>query len=72
MFSLEHAAELSKARRKELKLTQRELADLARVSEKTIQNLEQGKENMQLAPLSSIFEVLGLKLSVERVTIDNR
>ena len=49
-------------RRKVLRITQQELADLAGVSVHTISNLESGKGNPTLASLCAVTDVLGLEL----------
>lgn len=53
-----------RARRKELGLTQRELADLAEVSPRFVHMLEAGKPTVQLAQALAVLEVLGLGLRV--------
>lgn len=54
-----------KERRKFLKITQENLADIAGVSERTLRDIEKGITNPELESLMSICEVLGLKLNVE-------
>lgn len=50
--------------RKRLKLSQSELADLAGVSLNYISQVERGKPKAQLDTLLSVFEVLGLELTL--------
>lgn len=51
------------ARRKELHLTQQELADLAGVSVRFIHELENGKSTVRLDRLLAVANTLGLELS---------
>ena len=51
-----------KERRKALKVTQQELADLAGVSINTVVSLERGVGNSRAEPLLSVCDVLGLQL----------
>lgn len=57
------AAEV-RARRKSLHLTQRDLADIAGVSERFIRFVEQGKPSVQLDSLLSVLDTLGLELRI--------
>jgi y4mF family transcriptional regulator len=52
-------------RRRVLKITQEDLADIAGVSERTLRDIEKGIANPELASLIKICEVLGLRLNVE-------
>lgn len=51
-----------RTRRKELRLTQRELADLAGVSVRFIHDLENGKPTVQLDRVLAVANTLGLEL----------
>lgn len=51
-----------RARRTDLRLTQRDLADLAGVSERFVRFVEQGKPSIQLDSLTAVLETLGLEL----------
>lgn len=51
-------------RRRELGLTQRDLALLAEVSERSIQALEAGKLTMRADTLTKVLDALGLALAV--------
>ena len=49
-------------RRRELGLSQRELAELADVSERFVRALEHDKPSVQLDHVRAVLEVLGLEL----------
>ncbi len=53
-------------RRKNLRLTQDELADLANCSPRFIRLIEAGKQTVQFDKLLSVFDVLGLEIRLER------
>ena len=53
-----------RARRKELRVTQLHLAELAGVNVNTIYNLEHGEGNLTLNVLSKILGVLGLEIKL--------
>lgn len=55
------AAEVRR-RRAALNLTQRDLADLAGVSERFVRFVEQGKPSVQLDSLTAVLDTLGLEL----------
>ncbi len=57
------AAEV-RARRKALRLNQRDLADIAGVSERFVRFVEQGKPSVQVDSLLALLEALGLRLEV--------
>lgn len=52
-------------RRKALRLTQRELADLSSCGSDFLYDLERGKPTVRLDKLLSVLEILGLKLKLE-------
>lgn len=58
------AADL-RARRKQLGLTQAELADLAGVSVRFVHDLESGKPTVQLSKVLAVASTLGCELNVE-------
>lgn len=58
-------ARLVRDRRKALRLTQSDLADLARCSVRTIYALEDGKPTLRVDKLLDVLDVLGLELRVE-------
>lgn len=62
---MESLAELSRQRRKVLRLTQADLAELAGVSERFVRLVEAGKDTVRLDKLRPLLEVLGLSLRVE-------
>lgn len=66
-FSGELAAE-ARARRGSLRLSQRELAELAGVSERFVRFVEQGKRTVQLDSLLALLDTLGLELRVQTRT----
>lgn len=54
-----------KERRKALKITQPDLADLARISVNTLYKIERGEANPTIDILEKIVEVLGLQINLE-------
>lgn len=63
------AAEV-RARRRALRLTQHDLADIAGVSERFVRFVEQGKPSVQVDSLLALLETLGLELLVRPRTSD--
>jgi transcriptional regulator with XRE-family HTH domain len=57
--------ETIKNRRKELKITQPHLADLAQISVNTLYKLEKGQGNPSMGVLNILAEVLGMELTFE-------
>lgn len=57
--------EILKERRKELKLTQKKLAEKIGKERSYIAYIEQGKTDMQLSTFLSISNALGLKISLQ-------
>lgn len=57
--------ETIKNRRKELKITQPHLAELANVSINTLYKIERGQGNPSLDVLNKLAEVLGMELTLE-------
>ena len=55
----------SGARRGALRLSQRDLADLAGVSERFVRFVEQGKRSVQLDSLLALLDTLGLELRLD-------
>ena len=55
-------AQVVRARRRELKLTQEYLALLAGVSERTIRDLEKGRESVAFSKVSTVLDTLGIDL----------
>ncbi|CAH0303416.1 MULTISPECIES: helix-turn-helix transcriptional regulator [unclassified Arthrobacter] len=66
-FPDELAADV-RARRGSLRLSQRELAELAGVSERFVRFVEQGKRTVQLDSLLALIDTLGLELRVQTRT----
>lgn len=56
--------EIIKLRRKELNVTQVDLALVAEISTKQLSNIEQGKVSPTMEMLSKICETLGLKIEI--------
>ena len=54
-----------KQRRKELGITQPDLAELAGVSKNTLYQLERGQGNPSLDIITKLAEVLGMELKLE-------
>jgi transcriptional regulator with XRE-family HTH domain len=54
-----------KERRKALKITQPDLADLAKISVNTLYKIERGVANPTIDILEKIVEVLGLEIKLE-------
>ncbi len=64
-MSITILGETIKKRRKELKITQPHLAELAKVSTNTLYKLERGQGNPSFDVLNKLAEVLGLELILE-------
>ena len=58
------------SRRKELKITQVDLALIAEISTKQLSNIEQGKVSTTIDMLSKICETLGLTIELKIKGID--
>jgi len=54
-----------KVRRKFLKITQEDLAEISGISERTLRDIEKGLTNPELASLMKLCEVLGLELTID-------
>jgi transcriptional regulator with XRE-family HTH domain len=54
-----------KARRQELGVTQKQLAELAEVALRTVKELDSGKGNPSLRTLLKLVDVLGMELKLE-------
>lgn len=62
---VEQIGERIRQRRKELKITQPHLAELAKISANTLYKLEKGQGNPSLEVLYKVTEVLGLELILD-------
>ena len=51
-------------RRKFLKITQEDLADISGISERTLRDIEKGSANPELESLMKLCKVLGLELTI--------
>lgn len=52
-------------RRKSIKVTQYDLAEIAEVSQRTLRDIEKGIANPELQTLLNICSVLGMKIKIE-------
>jgi transcriptional regulator with XRE-family HTH domain len=57
--------ETIKVRRKELKITQPHLAELAAISTNTLYKLERGQGNPSLEIVCKLAEILGMEIKLE-------
>ena len=57
--------EVMKKRRKELEISQRDLAEMAEVSLATVKDIERGKGNPSLNTVKRILMVLGMEIHYE-------
>jgi y4mF family transcriptional regulator len=62
---VEQIGETIKNRRKELKITQPHLAELAGISINTLYKLERGQGNPSLEVLNKLSDVLGMELKLQ-------
>jgi len=60
-----------KNRRKTLRVTQSELANLAEISVNTLYKIERGQANPTLGILEKIAGILGMEISITVKTMDN-
>lgn len=60
-----HLGNTIKSRRKELRITQPHLAELAQISTNTLYKLEKGQGNPSLDILNKLAEVMGMELKLE-------
>ena len=63
--------EVIQQRRKQLKVTQPHLAELANVNVNTIYRIERNEANPTVQVLNKILDVLGMEIKVEIKQIDN-
>lgn len=54
-------------RRKILRITQEDLADISEISERTLRDIEKGLANPELESLTKLCELLGLELIIKVV-----
>ncbi|QSE99319.1 helix-turn-helix transcriptional regulator [Fulvivirga lutea] len=64
-MDIKKIGETVKERRKFLKITQEDLAEISGISERTLRDIEKGSANPELASLMKLCEVLGLELSID-------
>mgnify|MGYP000654317967 FL=1 len=60
-----------KERRKQLGITQHDLAELSGTSEKTVRDLEKGNANPRLQTLIAVLAVLGLVFLLSNILKDD-
>lgn len=61
-----------KERRKVLRLTQQDLAEMAQVGLATVKDIERGRGNPSLSTIEKILEILGIEIGYHiRGTINN-
>lgn len=65
-MTLQELGETIRLRRKELHMTQRQLAEKADIDQQTISTLENGYKGPRWDTLEMVTEVLGLEIRVER------
>lgn len=65
-MTLQELGETIRLRRKELHMTQRELADKADIDYQTVSTLENGYKGPRWDTLMMVADVLGLEVKVER------
>ncbi|MFU8806342.1 MAG: helix-turn-helix domain-containing protein, partial [Bradymonadaceae bacterium] len=64
-MNIDAAGKLIRRRRKELKIGQRAVAELAGVSIHTLSDIESGKGNPTLDVLGRVLDVLGLEIVIQ-------
>jgi transcriptional regulator with XRE-family HTH domain len=64
-ISIKEIGNVIKQRRKFLKITQKDLSEIANVSLRSLIQAEQGNRNMTVNQLSKILDVLGLKIDIK-------
>ncbi len=64
-MDIRNIGEKIKERRKFLKITQGDLADISGISERTLRDIEKGLANPELESLMKLCEVLGLELTID-------
>lgn len=57
--------------KKTMRMTSAEMAKLAGIGHRTLQDIEQGRSEGSVQTMNRIFAMLGLKLSVARITHDD-
>ena len=63
-MDIKKIGEVIRERRKFLKITQEDLADISGISERTLRDIEKGLANPELESLMKLCEVLGLELTI--------
>jgi len=65
IMNIKDIGTLIQRRRKALRIDQRNLSDISRVSVHTLSNIEAGTGNPTVETLNQILDVLGLELSIQ-------
>jgi len=64
-MDIKKIGEVIRERRKFLKITQDDLADISGISERTLRDIEKGLANPELGSLMKLCEVLGMELTID-------
>lgn len=65
-----HFGDIIKKRRKSLRITQNDLAQISGIGLRTLKKIEAGKSNPTLDTLGSIADVLGMELVLQVKSLD--
>ena len=68
---LEKSTKKIKSRRKLLNYTQKDMAELTGLSERTIRSVENGEGSTSIASFIKILDVLGLEISIQFKPMSN-
>ena len=68
---LEKSTQKVKSRRKLLNYTQKDMAELTGLSERTIRSVENGEGSTSIASFIKILDVLGLEISIQFKPMSN-
>lgn len=63
-MNIEEIGTTVRDRRRFLKITQEDLADISGISERTLRDIEKGSANPELESLMKLCEVLGLDITI--------
>lgn len=65
MTAIQQIGQLIEQRRNHMRITQRQLADMAEIGVNTLYKIETGQANPTLESLLKIVDVLGMELSLQ-------